>query len=365
MVNSILDKVISSKHEEEITQFVPREIIAKILSLLSSRERTVLVRRFGLEGQAQATLEEIGQTMQVTRERVRQIERGVIKRLIEHPQCTPFLTTIEHVVREYLEQAGGILSEADLFARITAGRDQSSETRRILLFFLRYLCKDRFYAIDPNTSVREGWALRMFPVEEFLNKITVFEQIFSEKQAPLDFTVLIRAYRERRPDDVTAEAALQSLLRLSTRMAQNIFDEWGLADWTTIHPRRMKDKIYLILKRHGKPLHFNDITRMINEAHFDQKIAHSPTVHNELIMDKRFVLVGRGMYALEEWGYKPGIVSDVITDILKTEGALARDAIVRKVLGQRFVGKATIHLALMDRERFAKSPEGQYTLIQK
>lgn len=365
MGNSILDKVISSKHEEEITQFVPRELIAKILLLLPSRERTVLVRRFGLEGQSQATLEEIGGTMQVTRERVRQIERGAIKHIIEHPQAAGFLTTVEHVIREYLEQAGGALPEADLFERITAGRDHSDETRRILLFFLRYLCKDRFQAIVPSAHVREGWALRLFPLEQSLKKITVLEQLFSEKQAPLTFASLLRAYREREQDNAIAEATVQSLLGLSNRIAQNIFDEWGLVDWTTIRPRRMKDKIYLVLKQHGKPLHFNDITRMINEAHFDQKIAHPPTVHNELIMDTRFVLVGRGIYALQEWGFKPGIVSDVIADVLQREGGLTREAIVQKVLRERFVGKATIHLALMDRERFVKSPEGHYTLIQK
>jgi RNA polymerase sigma factor (sigma-70 family) len=48
---------------------------------LPPKERTILVDRFGLGGEAPMTLESIGQRMGVTRERVRQIEASALQKL--------------------------------------------------------------------------------------------------------------------------------------------------------------------------------------------------------------------------------------------------------------------------------------------
>jgi hypothetical protein len=126
----------------------------------------------------------------------------------------------------------------------------------------------------------------------------------------------------------------------------------------------MSDKIYLVLKKVGKPLHFNDITRLINETKFDHRVAYPPTVHNELILNDRYVLVGRGIYALKEWGYKPGVVVDILTSILKKEQRpMTRDELVAEVLKQRMVKRNTIHLALTNRKKFIKDLKGAYSLV--
>ena len=128
----------------------------------------------------------------------------------------------------------------------------------------------------------------------------------------------------------------------------------------------MNDKIYLVLKKEGKPLHFNKITELINKVNFDHRRAYPPTVHNELILNDRYVLVGRGIYALSEWGYKPGIVADVLVDILKEAAhSMDREQLVKTVLEQRLVKKNTIHLALTDRSKFKKLPNGQYALADE
>src|SRR3989344_4735689 len=66
----------------------------------------------------------------------------------------------------------------------------------------------------------------------------------------------------------------------------------------------------LVIRKHGSPIHFRDVAKQIMVMF--KKKAHVATTHNELIKDPRFVLVGRGLYALAEWGYAPGIVRDVI-----------------------------------------------------
>ena len=110
-------------------------------------------------------------------------------------------------------------------------------------------------------------------------------------------------------------------------------------------------------------MHFTEIANKINKISFDKKKANAATVHNELILDKKYVLVGRGLYGLNEWGYKKGTVSDVIVDVLKEAGApLDREEIIKRVLDKRLVKKTTIVLALMDKDIFKKI-DGKYELV--
>jgi len=100
-------------------------------------------------------------------------------------------------------------------------------------------------------------------------------------------------------------------------------------------------------------MHFAEIADRINQISFDRKKANAATVHNELILDEKYILVGRGLYGLKEWGYRKGTVADVIEKVITEAGrALSREEIIEKVLGQRLVKKATINLALMNREKF-------------
>jgi RNA polymerase primary sigma factor len=55
--------------------------LTQSLASLSLRERRVLELRYGLDGQAPATLEEVGKVFGVTRERIRQIEKGSLRKL--------------------------------------------------------------------------------------------------------------------------------------------------------------------------------------------------------------------------------------------------------------------------------------------
>ena len=110
-------------------------------------------------------------------------------------------------------------------------------------------------------------------------------------------------------------------------------------------------------------MHFTEIADKINETKFDDRKAYPPTVHNELILNSQYVLVGRGIYALKEWGYKPGVVAKVLLDIIKkNEGPMSRDGLVREVLNQRIVKKNTIHLALTDKTKFKRLSDGNYDL---
>jgi len=134
----------------------------------------------------------------------------------------------------------------------------------------------------------------------------------------------------------------------------------GLRDWPEICPMTVRDKIYLVLKKYGKPLHFEDIAHHINKVGFDRQPALAPTVHNELIKDDRFVLVGRGLYGLREFGYEPGTAREVIAKVLKSEGPLTPPQLVAQVNKQRFFKPNTVLINLQNRAFFERTPDGKY-----
>ena len=109
-----------------------------------------------------------------------------------------------------------------------------------------------------------------------------------------------------------------------------------------VNPKNIRDKIYVILADAGKPLHFSDIADAIKESAFKRNNVTTQAIHNELIKDKRFVLIGRGIYALDSWGFSKGTVADIIADVLKAaEKPLHRDDIVNEVLKKRQVKETT------------------------
>ena len=130
-----------------------------------------------------------------------------------------------------------------------------------------------------------------------------------------------------------------------------------------VNPKNIRDKIYVILADAGKPLHFSDIADAIKESAFKRNNVTTQAIHNELIKDKRFVLIGRGIYALDSWGFSKGTVADIIADVLKAaEKPLHRDDIVNEVLKKRQVKETTILLNLQSKPQFKRVAKATYAL---
>lgn len=367
--NSILDRVLSSKQVSDIENFNPSETLSALLKELTTKEAETLSSRFGLRGQPEQTLEEIGRRFAVTRERVRQIEDSAITKLKTFRRFNDIMHPTEELIREVLEMHGGASTEKNLLQELFRDLVPSESDRRAVLFFLHELLADRFDRIGKAEKLHDGWKLRGVLLVHIQEMIEHILSVFRTKRSPMNGEALYTAlqglpYFEAHPEKLT-ESSLVSYLALSPQIGKNPYQEYGLVTWGTIAPKRMNDKIYLILHRHGKPLHFSEITRMINETGFDRRIAYPPTVHNELILNKQYVLVGRGIYALREWGYKPGVVADVLQEILlQANEPLTREQLVAKVLEQRLVKKNTIHLALADAKRFTKLPDDRYFIAK-
>jgi hypothetical protein len=366
---SILDHIIASQQVVHRDKFKPVEVLAKLLELLPEREQQILLRRFALRGGECETLEYIGKTLHVTRERVRQIERLAIEKLRDSSEAKAYMQPLKQVVVEVMENEGGAVQEQRLVELLAELAPDAPA--QVLEFYLDEVLTDVLERVlADGGSFVSGWRLRTASIVALEALVSRAEEIISSRGAPMAEDELARQLAGANlasllSGTITDGALAVKLLGLSARVHRNSFGEWGLKHWQTITPKRMNDKIYLVLKKQGKPLHFRDIVRLINEQHFDGKQAYAPTVHNELILDKKFVLVGRGIYALTEWGYQPGVVADVLESILKEHGeAMGRDELVEQVLKQRLVKKGTVYLALTNRRRFLRLPDGRYTVAQ-
>lgn len=374
---SILDKIIERQQLAEDASFNPSEMTGNLVKALSAKERDIITRRFGLNGSPPQTLEEIGKSHQITRERIRQIQVAAIKRVKAIEESRATLRSVEHTVTRVLEQAGGIMAEAALLEHLLAYADKSEQNRAALLFIISQLLDEKVDPVKPTEHVHPGWKLKVLSLDFVHQVLRTLHDIVHAGGKLLPTESVLQRFRahpffgEHRERLIPAGATLGSAteadldrvilsyLTLSSAIEQNILGEWGLTHWTTVIPRRMGDKIYLILRQVGKPLHFTEIAETINTAKFDHKVAFPATIHNELILDERYVLVGRGIYALREWGYEPGTVSDVIAAVLQAApGPLTRDEIVAAVTQRRIVRQSTIALALTNRERFTRTDDG-------
>lgn len=367
---SILDKVLSSKQVADIENFHPSELLGSLLKHLSSKEEEILRRRFGLQNEAKETLEEIGKRYNVTRERVRQIENASIKKIRSLKEFRQLTDSTEELIRQILETHGGAMTDDDLFRELFRSMVPSENETRSVHFLMHELFYDKFDRVGKALSLNNGWKVKTASLAVMHDTIDQITAVIAEHGEALPLHDLMEPLRKREyfrmhPDRLTEEIVISSM-NLAPNLAHNPYQEYGLASWGTVVPRRMNDKIYLVLKKHGKPMHFTDITSQINATAFDKRKAYPPTVHNELILNKQYVLVGRGIYALKEWGYHPGVVADVLQEILhRAEAPMARDDLVAKVLEQRIVKKNTIHLALADKNRFQKLADGRYQLTAR
>jgi len=362
--HSILDKIIASQEDQAKQSFHPLEVISQLLSKLSTKEADVLQRRYGLNGAAKETLEAIGASYQVTRERIRQIENLAVKKMKADSNFYHLIRPIEHVVVAVLEEYGGIMNEEHLLSELFP-IERTQATDQAMVFLLGDLMDDRCGQIGPDGDFMKSWSTKIVDLTLVKQTIQLLVQLIEHNSIPMDSVELFSKVQADQfykiHADQLSEKAILSYLEVSAAVDCNPFNEYGLRKWGSVVPKRMNDKIYLILKKIGKPMHFVDIAKKISEVF--QKEAYPPTVHNELILNSQYVLVGRGIYALKEWGYQSGVVSDVIVQILKQrQQPMTRDEIVDTVLKQRIVKKNTIHLALTNKAVFTKSADGRYSL---
>ena len=344
---------------QSILPMPPQEATKAILKNLPSRRmRDVVEKRFGLRGGSAHTLQAIGKEYKITRERVRQIEYEALKQLRKEEHLNDVAPVFQSI-SAHLVNNGGIMAEHQLLASLCENRyhPHVSLLLDIAPSFERLSENDHFY---------QRWAVNKehgAAAEKILTSVVKELEVGKRTVSSDELHGMIsRAGKEVRGEAPEAHVT-QSLLASSKAIRKNPYGEFGLAWWPSINPSGVKDKAFVAIVKAAKPLHFREVADVINKAGWSKKKAHPQTVHNEHIKDGRFVLVGRGLYALKEWGYEPGAVRDVIVSVLKEANkALTKDEIVAAAAKKRMVKVPTILLNLQNKKLFKRLEGGTYTL---
>lgn len=339
-----------------VITFKPKQSVKRLISVLPDRARDVIVRRFGLGDSTEfMTLEAIGEMYGVTRERVRQIENAALA-LIRKSDAFKKEAAVFDELRELIISMGGIVSEDDFLNYIA--KDKSTQNHAHLLLVLGEPFKDK--KEDPEFKRR--WIVDEKVAEQVHASLKKLYQNLSDDDL-IPENDLVSTFLDHLKDiaeQYKNEEIIKRWLSLSKTIDKNPLGEWGAAQSPNVHARGMRDYAYLVIRRHGSPMHFKEVAKAITDIFGKQ--AHIATCHNELIKDKRFVLVGRGLYALSEWGYEKGVVKNVIKKILELDGPLSRQDIIDKVLKERYVKENTVLVNLQDATQFKKDKDGRYYL---
>lgn len=338
--------------------FKPKQVTKKLLGTLPERARDVLIKRYGLgSGGEKSTLESIGQSYGITRERVRQIENHGISSIQKSEVYEEYVAIFDELTRIINELGGGLIAENVLLEELT----DDQKLRNHIYFLL--MVGQPFYRAKENVGYAHRWYTER-SVADVVEKALKNLYRSIDKSDLISEEEILRRFRDELIEiaDKHDEQVLKRWLTISKQIDRNPLGEWGDAGSPNVRVKGIRDYAYLVVKRHGSPMHFREVAEAIQEL-FGRK-AHTATTHNELIKDSRFVLVGRGLYALTEWGYSAGVVKEVLQEILQKYGPLSREEIIDRVRKERYVKDNTILVNLQDHNLFKRLPNGAYMIIE-
>ncbi len=340
-----------------------KKILEEMFLVLTDKEKDVITKRFSLNNKPRQTLDKIGKHFNVTRERIRQIESIALAKLRRNVSNSKLLY-INKLAKEIFRSNGGVILEERIISEVlnninTTSRVDGSIIKLSLTIDLDLVPNERTGIFEPF------WRFKEISIEDIKKIVNSALSLLNKNKDLMPGDVLVNTiqnleiFKNKKP---TKDLVL-SVLSIDKRI-KKIKGGWGLMSWRNVNPRSIRDKAQIILKQLGKPLHFVEIANRISEVGFDKKVVTVQAVHNELIRYPQFVLVGRGLYALAEWGYQPGTVSDVIENLLKENGPMTKKEIIEKVLDQRQVKIGTISLNLQKKPIFIRVGRAVYGLVK-
>ena len=337
---------------------ITKAITSSLNIIEQDREREIISRRFGLNGHKE-TLEQIGEMLSITRERVRQLEKAILIRLriaAEEGKISELAPAEKLIVRN-LTEMGRIARSSDLAKKIL--NHEPNATEKANLSFLGEI-SPALTIVSENDKYHHAIGIAEYGDEKAIRaKVDEIVSIVKNHKQPMTIDQLDEQLNYEHPSHIEAVANVSKLL-------STLNGQWGLTKWPTVNPKNIRDKIYVVLEERKEPMHFNDIAKAISSSDFKRKNVTVQAIHNELIKDPRFVLIGRGIYALDSWGYRKGTVSEIITKILTKAGeeGLSRKEIVKQVLKERKVKETTVLLNLQNKKLFTKVGRDSYKLAK-
>ena len=328
-------------------------ILEEIFLILTETEKEVIYHRFSIDNTSKKTLESIGKMFNVTRERIRQIENIALLKLRRHMPSSK-LMDISKIAREVLLENGKIM-KADNLVKETLLRIGESEFIDASVVTLALSVDMDISKNEKSGNIDPSWRFDSIPLFRIRAVTDTIEKLFNELGDISSFEDIYQGLQKYKlfEDSEDSRQFITSCMNIDNRIAKTETG-WGLMKWRNVNPKSIRDKAIIVFKKFKYPMHFRDVSKKISEVDINKKNVTTQAVHNELIRYDDFVLIGRGLYALKEWGYTPGTVSAILTKILKEKGPLSKKEIIREIQKQREVQIGTISLNLQKNECFVR-----------
>ncbi|MBZ0299751.1 MAG: TIR domain-containing protein [Anaerolineae bacterium] len=349
-------------------------------SISEYRTLVVLVRRFGLHGEGKYTLEDIGSVLEVTRERVRQIETKGLQllgsalkqpRLIDDDKLTSplFLQELNFLRRTIEKEGGPVRTEDEVFRfleqRYTHEIDESQRAY-FRLFFTIFGWQNVSNFQNLSVLVRPFWIVREaeFYKQDLSNALKRIVTALSEECVSVSYFDLKVRVNQRQKTKF-GDLVLRSVIKICADVEILEDDSFQLSFHRL---RNAQDQAYRVLFEHGEPMKVREIHREISRrlAVAGESIPVIRTVSNSMANDSRFLSIGRTAWALAEWD---DIVQGTIVELMKeyfyrsNKPASARE-IYAYVKSKRMVKQNSIGAYLVDRDEFVRVGHGVYQLSE-
>jgi hypothetical protein len=361
---SIFDRIVEVEEAKKLHGLDVEAELAYLFAypkLKKERDKEVLIARHGLSGEHPKTLEGIGRGLKVTRERIRQIEKSAVRKLIDYAKTEKRSQKAFQIIKDKIDKEGGALTNLALYDLFLGEGNKSSKVKNQLIFFISL--NKNLTMVNETSLIKRGVATN-FNLQDIEKIVAVGTRVLDQENKPMEEKKFLTAVKNELKNK-TDEKGIRAVIALAKNIIRTEEGHLGLSHWREINPKSIRDKTYYILRKHSKPLHFNEIAEHIENLDQNKKSVTKQAVHNELIRDERFVLIGRGIYALKEWGYKDGIVEEVIEEILvSADRPLHKDEIIKEVKKRRIVKETTILLNLQ-KDRFLRVARATYTIKNK
>jgi hypothetical protein len=336
-------------------------VIDELFSNLDARQKKVLTKRYGLDSGEEMTLAELGKSFGVTRERIRQIEALALNDVRKKAK-DGHLNELASAVVDTLKTSGGVRKEDQLLGEIKHFASEADAAANFAnqVRFLLEISKAVVYHRE-DESLHSHWHLSQVHQKKAVDFLeSLIKHLKDKKHETLHEKKFDAFFHEVVALHKLEKDVAKHYVAISKKFGANIYGDFGLTEWAEVKPRVSRDWIYLILKKAGKPLHFGEIASEIRRLRPSKK-TNTQTIHNELIKDKRFILVGRGIYGLRETDSMPsGTIRDILIHILKSEGPLKPKDLIAKVLEHRIFKENTILFNLQNKKYFERLADGRY-----
>lgn len=250
--------------EHKIPEDSNQKILRKIQSVLDEltpREASIIARRYGIFGNSKATLEEIGQSYKLTRERIRQIEEKGLKRLRHQSRYNKLIVPLICYVHK---NHGNLVAD-------------NGELEKEICFITRIL--NIPMSQFPYT---DKYVLGLGTDELAIEKESIDTNISAESIAGI---IKVQSGIPFTPGDLEtiAELLREKPLRHITK----------------------SEKVYQILKQIGKPSHYSEVAESYNDI-YPEDTSTERVIHAILTREENSIVwIGiKGTYALKEWGFE-------------------------------------------------------------